>query len=79
MIYYCEIADTISERINTPKIVTLTGPQYYSKGLSIILYSNRVWYEDDTGVHWHKNRFISCDEPVNMIEFFWIKLQAVNV
>lgn len=44
--------------------------------LDLIQRANRVWLEEDTGIKFIKNRYNSEDYPVDLKEFFWIKLQA---
>ena len=46
----------------------------------ILLMSNRVWVEEDTGVRFLKHRFSEASTtPVDMKEFFWIKLKSATV
>lgn len=42
-----------------------------------MMMANRVWQESRHGVVFYKNRY-SCavDTPVDMKEFFWIKLRS---
>ena len=40
--------------------------------------AERAWQEDETGVKFVKNRH-GENIPVDMKEFFWIKLQAVKL
>jgi hypothetical protein len=42
--------------------------------------SERVWCEDESGVKFIKNRWLPLDTaPVDMKEFFWIKLRSVKI
>lgn len=46
----------------------------------LMLHSNRVWVEEDTGVRFLKHRFSEASTtPVDMKEFFWIKLKSATV
>lgn len=57
---------------NTRKSAVIGGQ--YRK---ILLFSNRVWVEEDTGVRFLKHRFSEASQtPVDMKEFFWIKLKS---
>ena len=45
----------------------------------LMLHSNRVWVEDDEGVRLMKDRWDGItDKPVDLKEFFWIKLRSVS-
>ena len=39
-------------------------------------HSERIWEECERGVYWLKNREHGGQEPVDLKEFAWIKLQA---
>ena len=41
-----------------------------------MLFANRVWQEDNTGVKYIKNRIANIDTLPDTEEFMWIKLQA---
>jgi hypothetical protein len=42
--------------------------------------SERVWAEGKSGVRYLKNRFTgSKDSPIDMKEFFWIKLRSKTI
>ena len=46
----------------------------------ILIYSNRVWAEEDEGVRFLKHRYSEASQTlVDMKEFFWVKLKSVNV
>ena len=46
----------------------------------VLLCSNRVWAEEDTGVRFLKHRYSEASNtPVDMKEFFWVKLKSANV
>ena len=46
----------------------------------MLLMSNRVWVEEDTEVRFLKHRFSEASTtPVDMKEFFWIKLKSATV
>jgi hypothetical protein len=43
----------------------------------LMMYSERVWAEDDHGVRFMKNRYEYADnEPVDIPEFVWVKLKS---
>jgi hypothetical protein len=40
-------------------------------------FSDRIWQEEDDSVRWLKNRWAPMgDQPVDMKEFFWVKLRS---
>ena len=43
---------------------------------SLVLCSNRVWQEDETGVVFAKHKWQLNKPNVDLKEFMWIKLQA---
>jgi len=46
----------------------------------LMLYSDRVWAEEDHGVRFMKNRYEYADNaPVDLKEFFWIRLRCRTV
>lgn len=46
----------------------------------IAMHSIRIWAETGTSVKYIKNRIYSRDHvPVDMDEFFWIKLRAATI
>jgi hypothetical protein len=46
----------------------------------LMLYSDRVWAEEDHGVRFMKNRHRDAEStPVDIPEFFWIKLKCRTV
>lgn len=50
------------------------------RGLHITCSADRIWRETSTGVTYVKNRFlVSNAAPVDMAEFMWVKLRAVDV
>jgi hypothetical protein len=60
---------------NTPKIKVVTAPERY-----LMLYSERVWAEEEDDVSYLKNRFTgSKDSTIDMKEFFWIKLKSKTI
>jgi hypothetical protein len=57
---------------NTPKIKVVTAPERY-----LMMYSERVWAEEDHGVRYLKNRTTGIkDSPIDMKEFVWVKLKS---
>jgi hypothetical protein len=46
----------------------------------LMMYSERVWAEEDRGVRFMKNRRQQAESaPVDIPEFFWIKLKCRTV
>jgi hypothetical protein len=46
----------------------------------LMLYSDRVWAEEDHGVRFMKNRTTGIkDSPIDMKEFFLIKLRSKTI
>jgi hypothetical protein len=46
----------------------------------LMLYSERVWAEEDNGVRFMKNRRQAAEStPVDIPEFFWIKLKCRTI
>jgi hypothetical protein len=46
----------------------------------LMSYSERVWAEEEDGVRYLKNRFTGVeDSPIDMKEFFWIKLKSKTI
>ena len=77
---YFEIADSAVERhehkylalYGVKKYVAVNGFQSWA-----MLHSERVWAEEEDGVRYLKNRTTgSKDSPIDMKEFFWIKLRS---
>jgi hypothetical protein len=53
------------------------GPIY---PLRLMHYAERIWQEDDTGIKFIKNRNGNPETtPVDMKEFFWVKLSSKEV
>jgi hypothetical protein len=49
-------------------------------GAQTMQMSERVWAEEKSGVRYLKNRFTgSKDSPIDMKEFFWIKLKSKTI
>lgn len=46
--------------------------------MSAMYAAERAWQEDESGVKFVKNRH-GENMPVDMKEFFWVKLQAVSL
>jgi hypothetical protein len=60
---------------NTHDAKVMMAPERY-----LMLYSERVWAEEEDGVSYLKNRFTgSKDSPMDMKEFFWIKLRSKTI
>jgi hypothetical protein len=60
---------------NTHKGKVVTAHERY-----LMSYSERVWAEEDHGVSYLKNRTTgSKDLPIDMKEFFWIKLRSKTI
>ena len=60
---------------NTPKIKVVTAPERY-----LMMYSERVWAEEEDDVRYLKNRTTgSKDSLIDMKEFFWIKLKSKTI
>ena len=60
---------------NTHDVKVMMAPERY-----LMLYSERVWAEEEDGVSYLKNRFTgSKDSPMDMKEFFWIKLRSKTI
>jgi hypothetical protein len=87
LLYY-EIADACIGRAVSASHKRLTHKYHVTKpymhgadpmGPMAAMYSSeRAWQEDETGVKFVKNRH-GENMPVDMKEFFWVKLQAVNL
>jgi hypothetical protein len=46
----------------------------------LMMYSDRVWAEEDHGVRFMKNRHQAAEStPVDEKEFFWIKLKCQTI
>jgi hypothetical protein len=46
----------------------------------LVSFADRVWQEDDTGIKFLKNRNGNPETtPVDMKEFFWVKLSSKEV
>lgn len=77
-----EIADSAVERFGY-KFYSLYDidkiDQLKIKHRSMLLFSDRVWIEDSTGVRFFKNRFTGLLGPVDTKEFVWIKLKCRNI
>jgi len=57
---------------NTPKIKIVTAHERY-----LMMYSERVWAEEDHSVSYLKNRLTGIEDlPIDMKEFFLIKLRS---
>ena len=58
---------------NTPKIKVVTPAlERY-----LMMYSERVWAEEEDGVRYLKNRTTGIkDLPIDMKEFVWVKLKS---
>jgi hypothetical protein len=49
-------------------------------GAQTMQMSERVWAEEDHGVRYLKNRTTGIkDSPIDMKEFFWIKLKSKTI
>jgi hypothetical protein len=49
-------------------------------GAQTMQMSERVWAEGKSGVRYLKNRFTGCkDSPIDMKEFFWVKLRSKTI
>jgi hypothetical protein len=60
---------------NTHDVKVMMAPERY-----LMMYSERVWAEEEDGVSYLKNRFTgSKDSPMDMKEFFWIKLRSKTI
>lgn len=83
--FYYEISDTV---LNLPKAQHNYDSKYYvvhsprtgdalmAGGLWVTQNSERIWREDNSGIHFVKNRFQALGDPIDLKEFMWIKLQA---
>jgi hypothetical protein len=57
---------------NTPKIKVVTALERY-----LMMYSERVWAEEEDDVRYLKNRTTGIkDSPIDMKEFVWVKLKS---
>ena len=77
---FFEIADSAVEgpghkylaRYGAKSHVAVNGTESWA-----MLHSERVWAEEEDGVRYLKNRTTgSKDSPIDMKEFFWIKLRS---
>jgi hypothetical protein len=60
---------------NTHKGKVMMAPERY-----LMLYSERVWAEEEDDVRYLKNRMTGVkDSPIDMKEFFWIKLKSKTI
>ena len=60
---------------NTYDVKVMMAPERY-----LMLYSERVWAEGKDGVKYLKNRMTGVkDSPIDMKEFFWIKLKSKTI
>lgn len=83
---YFELADSVVEMYGQKyfalygvrKSSVIAGPHR-----QLMLHSNRVWAEDDTGVRYLKNRFEDIYDTqgvtIDTKEFFWIKMRSQTV
>jgi hypothetical protein len=77
---FFEIADSAVEQhehkylalYGVKKYVAVNGFQSWA-----MLHSERVWAEEEDGVSYLKNRTTGIkDLPIDMKEFFWVKLKS---
>jgi hypothetical protein len=59
------------------------GPRYFCHRNGIGLFqqaqmAQRIWHEKDHEIVWLKHRLGGRMTPIDMKEFFWVKLTAVN-
>lgn len=47
--------------------------------VGVMQASERVWIEDDAGVRYVKNKTWQPEQPVDLKEFFWVKLKSVKL
>ena len=60
---------------DTPKIKVVTAHERY-----LMMYSERVWAEEEDGVRFIKHRHQAAEStPVDEKEFFWIKLKSKTI
>jgi hypothetical protein len=79
---FFEIADCAVEELGH-KYLALYDVRYVAisgSGAQAYRSSQRVWAEEKGGVKYLKNRFTgSKDSPIDMKEFFWIKLKSKTI
>jgi hypothetical protein len=60
---------------NTPKSTAIMSHERY-----LMLYSERVWVEEEDSVRFIKHRYREAEStPVDEKEFFWIKLRSKTI
>ena len=81
--YYYEFSDEVAANLGWPKYIAHTNPFHghswatiYMNGRSLGHMAERVWREDEDGVHFVKNRFGGHAADVDLKEFMWIKLKS---
>lgn len=47
--------------------------------IGVIQASERVWLEDNDSVWFMKNKLVDPHQPVDLKEFFWVKLKSVSM
>jgi hypothetical protein len=79
---FFEISDTFVEKYGHKYLAIYDADNVITPGASRRLYqikafSDRMWSEEDDGVKFIKNRRTEKNNtPVDMKEFFWIKLRS---
>ena len=60
---------------NTHDVKVMMAPERY-----LMLYSERVWAEEEDDVRYLKNRTTGVkDSPIDMKEFVWVKLKSKTI
>jgi hypothetical protein len=82
---YFEIADIAVEKYGHKYLAIYDADNVTTPGATRRLYqikafSDRMWSEEDDGVKFIKNRRTAKNNtPVDMKEFFWIKLKSKTI
>lgn len=81
----------LSEYVVGSKLLGLSGRYFAIYGVEpgnevrgehrrIMMYSERVWAEDDNGyVRFMKHRYEYPTPTIDMKEFMWVKLRSINI
>lgn len=82
ILYYYEFGDYVVSKGYYPSkhCVSAGSPRNSASSMADWQIANRVWCEDDNGsITWGKNRQQGIHTPVDLDEFFWIKMKSVRI
>ena len=83
IMFYYEISDAALMMTGGKKYFFTENLGWYNTPITMMKisqYSNRIWREDEDGkVTFIKHRTGHLDTPVDMKEFFWVKLKCAKI